>query len=156
RTPCAAGCWGPKLTVKLRSEDSAMAPETITPGQRLPCALVPSAADLKVRTPQNRDSSDGHADEDPVPRPRRLPASLLGGLAGSAHCTALPRRPVGRAQDDSRARAAAAVGYVRHVDVSHRLEQLTRQMVRSADPGGRQANLARVGLGIGNSSWLNY
>src|SRR6516164_7509987 len=52
---CSAGCWGPKLTVKLRSEDSAMAPETITPGQRLPCALVPSAADLKVRTPQNRD-----------------------------------------------------------------------------------------------------
>src|SRR5262249_45772069 len=52
RTPCAAGCWGPKLTVKLRSEDSAMAAEMITPGQRLPCALVPSAADLKVRTPK--------------------------------------------------------------------------------------------------------
>src|SRR5262245_19783776 len=32
-----------------------MAAETITPGQRPPCALVPSAADLKVRTPQHRD-----------------------------------------------------------------------------------------------------
>src|SRR6516165_7611590 len=29
-----------------------MAAEMITPGQRLPCALVPSAADLKVRTPK--------------------------------------------------------------------------------------------------------
>jgi hypothetical protein len=37
-----------------------------------------------------------------------------------------------------------------HVDASHRLEQLTGQMVRRADPGGRQANLAGVGLGIGD------
>src|SRR5262245_9873923 len=42
-----AGCWGPKLIVKLRSEGSAMSAETITPGQRPSCALVPSAADLK-------------------------------------------------------------------------------------------------------------
>src|SRR5262252_4308282 len=46
-TPCAAGCWGSKLIVKLRGEGSAMAAETITPGQRPSCALVPSAADLK-------------------------------------------------------------------------------------------------------------
>src|SRR5262245_12410215 len=47
-------------------------------------------------------------------------------------------------------RPATTIGYMGHVDAVHRLERLTRQMGGSADPGGRQANLARVGLGIGD------
>src|SRR5262249_1313227 len=50
----------------------------ITPGQRLPCALVPSAADLKVRTPKTeipRQSYQAVAletrDSDRVLHPRR-------------------------------------------------------------------------------------
>src|SRR6516165_7149882 len=55
-----------------------MAAEMITPGQRLPCALVPSAADLKVRTPQTEIPSQSYQavaletrDSDRLLHPRR-------------------------------------------------------------------------------------
>jgi hypothetical protein len=36
------------------------------------------------------------------------------------------------------------------IETGHHLEQLTRHMVRGAYPSGRQADLARVGLGMGD------
>ena len=44
----------------------------------------------------------------------------------------------------------AAIGDVRHVDVGHHLEQLAGQMGRISGAGRRHADLARIGLGVGN------
>ena len=47
-------------------------------------------------------------------------------------------------------RRAAAIGHVHHVDAGHHLEQLAGEVRRRAGPERGHADLARIGLGVGD------
>ena len=44
-------------------------------------------------------------------------------------------------------RHGAAIRHMRHLDTGHALEQLGKEMVRRAQPGGSEGELAGLGLG---------
>ena len=54
------------------------------------------------------------------------------------------------AEEIGQRRPGAAIRHVQHVDAGHHLEQLAGHVDRGSDAAGREVDLARIGLGVGD------